>query len=117
MFEKLNQPLASRRSYLMRLIHSILMGLLFITVAEVIGMIGYHYLEQISWIDSFVNASMILSSMGPLQQLHTIGGKLFAGFYALFCGLVFIFIIGVIFAPVVHRFIHKIHVDEDSKSK
>jgi hypothetical protein len=88
---------------------------LLVAVALFIGMFGYHVYENMSWVDAFANASMILSGMGPLTTLVTTGGKLFAGFYALFSGLVFIVIIGVIFAPILHRFLHKFHLDEDAK--
>lgn len=116
MFEKTQQPFISRRQFFIRLSYSILIGLFLVIIAELIGMLGYHHFENLSWVDAFVNAAMILSGMGPLSPLLTTGGKLFAGFYALFSGLAFILIIGIIFAPVVHRFFHYIHLD-DSKKK
>lgn len=76
-------------------------------------MVGYHFSEKMSWIDAFVNASMILSGMGPLGQLNTEAGKIFAGCYALFSGLAFILITGLIFAPVLHRLFHRFHVDSE----
>jgi hypothetical protein len=93
-----------------RLIKNGLVGLVLISLSMFFGMCGYHFLEGLSWLDAFLNASMILSGMGPVDPLHTTAGKLFAGFYALFSGLAFIAIIALIFAPVVHRFIHKIHL-------
>ncbi len=86
-------------------------GFLLILISLYIGMLGYHEYEQMNWIDSFANASMILSGMGPLQPLHTDAGRIFAGFYALFSGLLFILIVGIIFAPVAHWFFRKIHLD------
>src|SRR5258705_13970511 len=80
-------------------------------------MAGYHFLENLSWLDAFVNASMILSGMGPLANPQTTGGKLFAGCYALYSGLVVIIVAGVIFAPVFHRFLHKFHVDEQASRR
>ena len=77
-------------------------------------MVGYHSFERLSWIDAFANAAMILSGMGPLAPLTTTGGKLFAGFYALFSGLALITIAGVVFAPVVHRFLHRFHLEHES---
>jgi hypothetical protein len=77
---------------------------------------GYHAYENMSWVDAFANASMILSGMGPLTPLVTTGGKMFAGFYALFSGLFFIIIMGLILAPIIHRFFHKIHLEEQKKS-
>lgn len=116
MFENRNKPLVATHLFVIRLLRSIMFGLLAILVALGIGMMGYHYYENMPWIDAFVNAAMILSGMGPLTTLVTKGGKIFAGFYALFSGLAFILIIGVIFAPILHRFFHKFHLD-DSNSK
>lgn len=97
--------------FVRHLARNLFIGLLSIVVALFIGMMGYHWFEQMSWVDAFVNAAMILSGMGPLGELHTVSGKIFAGFYALFSGLMFIFILGIIFAPVVHRFFLKLHLD------
>ena len=112
MFEHKNAPLLSREKFYLRIAKSILLGLLITALALVIGMIGYHHFEQMSWIDSFANAAMILSGMGPLTILQTYDGKMFAGFYSLFSGLAFIIALGVIFAPIVHRFMHKFHLQE-----
>jgi hypothetical protein len=78
-----------------------------------IGIGGYRYLARLSWIDSFLNASMILGGMGPVDDLKNSGAKLFAGAYALFSGIVFIGVAGVITAPFVHRLLHHIHMDDD----
>lgn len=75
------------------------------------GMAGYRYLEGMSWIDAFANASMILSGMGPLTPLQTWGGKLFAGCYALYSGLALIVITGLVLGPIVHHVLHKFHMD------
>lgn len=83
-----------------------------IAVALGIGMAGYRAFEPMSWVDAFVNAAMILSGMGPVSPLQTDAGKMFAGCYALFSGLAFITSIGVVFAPVFHRFLHKFHLEE-----
>jgi hypothetical protein len=114
MFENRKAPLLPRRAFFARLARCAGIGLLIIAVSLGIGMTGYHRFENLSWIDAFANAAMILSGMGPLTTLQTNSGKLFAGFYALFSGLVFIIIIGIIFAPVVHRFVHKFHLEFDS---
>jgi hypothetical protein len=79
------------------------------------GMWGYHHFEGMLWVDAFANAAMILSGMGPLSPLATNAGKIFSGFYALFSGLLFILILGIIFAPFVHRFLHKFHLDIEEK--
>ncbi len=77
-----------------------------------IGMAGYHWLEDLAWVDAYVNAAMILGGMGPVDQLHTSAGKLFAGTYALFAGLVFLLAMGVIAAPLLHRAMHRFHLDD-----
>ena len=76
-----------------------------------VGMEGYHSLEKMPWPDAFANASMILAGMGPLGNLNTEAGKIFAGCYALFCGLVLITVITILLAPVVHRALHKFHLE------
>ena len=80
-----------------------------------IGMTGYRFLEQLDWLDAFLNASMILGGMGPVNNPQTGGGKLFAGLYALYAGLVFLVVIGVLFAPVLHRARHLFHWRKDMK--
>jgi cytochrome c biogenesis protein CcdA len=114
MSEHRKVPLLPREAFLARLALSAGLGFLMIVISLSIGMAGYHYFENLPWIDAFANAAMILSGMGPLGTLQTNSGKLFAGFYALFSGLVFIVIIGLTFAPVVHRFLHKFHMEIDS---
>jgi len=78
----------------------------------VIGVLGYHGLAGLPWIDSLLNASMILGGMGPVDHLSTTGAKLFASFYAIFCGLVLIGTMGLIISPIVHRMLHRFHIDE-----
>lgn len=107
------QPLAPTPVFLWRLVWSSIAGLAFIAASLAIGMAGYHGYEGLPWIDAFLNASMLLSGMGPLEQPQTHGGKLFAGFYALYSGLAVIVVAGIIFGPVIHRFLHRFHVDED----
>ena len=87
------------------------LGMALVIVSLAVGMAGYHGYEGLPWIDAFLNASMILSGMGPLLQPATTGGKLFAGFYALYSGLAVLVIAGVIFGPVVHRFLHRFHLE------
>jgi len=77
-----------------------------------IGILGYHIIEGFSWVDAILNASMILGGMGPVNELHTVAGKLFASFYALFSGSVFLVIAGIVIAPVAHRFLHRLHLEE-----
>jgi len=88
------------------------LGLLAASLA--IGMAGYAAFENLSWIDAFLNASMLLGGMGPVDPPKTSAGKLFAGLYALYSGLVFIVTAAVLFAPLLHRVLHRFHVDEKS---
>lgn len=111
MFEHRTSPLLSRRAFLRRMRNSLLWGLGIIVVALGIGMVGYHLLEGMNWVDSFANAAMILAGMGPLGDLHTDGGKIFAGLYALFCGIVFLGTMGILLAPIAHRALHKFHCE------
>jgi hypothetical protein len=117
MYERRRQPLAPRRVFYERLGRSLLLAVAIVLTALGLGMIGYRALEHMSWLDAFLNAAMILSGMGPVGSLQTAGGKLFAGGYALFSGLVFISVTGVLFAPVFHRFIHKFHFDLDEQTE
>jgi len=78
-----------------------------------VGMAGYGYFEGLPWRDAFLNSAMLLGGMGPVDPPRTDGGKLFAGLYALYAGLVFIVAAGLVFMPVLHRLMHKFHWDED----
>lgn len=102
---------------LSRLARSICLGLFLIFIALMMGMFGYHSLENMTWIDAFVSAAMILSGMGPMGELHTSAGKIFAGSYALFSGLFFIAVVGIILAPVAQHFFKKIHLEIYGNSK
>jgi hypothetical protein len=115
-YESKHQPLISRRDFARRLARNFAAALVLISVSLFGGMVGYRYLEGMAWIDAFANASMILSGMGPLGTLQTWGGKLFAGFYALYSGLALVLATGIVFAPVVHRMLHRFHLDDDKKS-
>src|SRR5580700_494703 len=105
------KPLLPRKVYLQRLVRNACMGVGVIFGSLFIGMLGYHHFEKMGWIDAFVNAAMILSGMGPVATLQTDGGKIFAGCYALFSGIALITILGIIFAPVIRRFLHKYHLE------
>lgn len=94
-----------------RFVRTLIWGVIAIMIALGIGMCGYHFLEKMSWVDAFINASMILSGMGPIGSLQTDAGKIFAGLYALFSGLFFIIIVALIFSPLIHRFLYNVHVD------
>ena len=98
--------------FVRRLAHSGLAGIALVLASLAAGMAGYHFFEGLALVDSFENAAMILSGMGPLWQPQTQAGKVFAGIYALYSGLAVIVITGVAFAPVIHRFFHLLHVDD-----
>ena len=94
---------------------SLSLALSLIFASLLAGVCGYHFLEDLPWIDAFLNAAMILGGMGPVAPIQSFGGKLFAGFYALYSGLVVIVAAGVIFAPDFHRMIHKFHAEADGR--
>ena len=97
------------------MLKSALITLLAISVALFFGMAGYHFLAGLDWLDSFLNASMILGGMGPVNELHSGAAKLFAGCFALFSGLLFIVIMGILFAPILHRILHLFHMEGEKK--
>jgi hypothetical protein len=111
MYEHKKEPLLPRGKYVKRLARHGLGAFTIIFVSLGVGILGYHFLEGIPWIDATVNASMILGGMGPVNELHTVAGKIFASAYALFSGIVFLVAVAVLFAPVFHRFLHKFHLD------
>jgi hypothetical protein len=92
-------------------VHILMAGLLS-AVVLFIGVAGYHWIAGLGWVDSLLEASMILGGMGPVNPVTTTGAKIFASGYALFSGLVFIALIGIVLAPAVHRMLHKFHADE-----
>jgi hypothetical protein len=115
-YEASHQPLLSRGAFFRRLATHFLATVLFIGVSLLGGMAGYRYLEEMSWIDAYANAAMILSGMGPLGPLQTWGGKLFAGSYALYSGLAVIVVMGLILSPIVHRLLHRFHLQSDKEN-
>jgi hypothetical protein len=110
MFEHHKQPLLSPREFLIRQLIYLLVAFLIIAGSLVMGILGYHFFEKLPWIDALVNAAMLLGGMGPVNELHTNAGKLFASFYALYSGIVFLVSVGVILAPLYHRFLHRFHI-------
>jgi hypothetical protein len=115
MFEHHKQPLLAPHQFLIRQLISLLVALVIVVGSLMLGILGYHYLEGLTWVDALVNASMLLGGMGPVNVLYTTAGKLFASFYALYSGIIFLVVVGVIFAPLYHRFLHRFHLEmEDS---
>jgi hypothetical protein len=110
-FERRNEPILPWAAFFWRMAGSTVIGAGLVVCSLAIGMIGYRRAMGLSWIDAFLNASMILSGMGPLADPQTSGAKLFAGLYALFSGLAVLAIAGVVFAPAIHRFLHYLHAD------
>ena len=113
MFEHRKEQLLPRHEFVLRLGWSVAAGVALILFSLSIGMAGYHRLEHLPWIDAFLEAAMIMSGMGPVATLHTSAGKLFSGCYAIYCGIALIATTGVILAPVVHRSLHKFHLEWD----
>ena len=110
-FEHRKAPLATTGDFLKRMARFAGRAAGIILVSLGIGIAGYHYLEGQSWIDSLLNASMILGGMGPVNPLQTNAGKLFASFYALFSGMILLVAVGVLIAPIFHRFLHHFHLE------
>ena len=114
-FETKHQPLLNRAAFFRRLARNFGVSAGLIGGSLFAGMIGYHLFEGLAWIDAFANASMILSGMGPLDAPKTSGGKLFAGCYALYSGLALILAAGILFTPVVHRLLHRFHLEVEKE--
>jgi len=113
MFERKNEKLAPISAFIRRMAASVLIAVILIAFTLSIGISGYHVIAGFDWVDSFLEASMILGGMGPVNALATDGAKIFASVYALFCGLIFIAIMGIVLAPATHRMLHKFHIDEE----
>lgn len=111
-YEHKSEPVASRKVFLRRLYRNALVAGGILSICLLIGVVGYKYAGPMSWIDALHNASMILSGMGPVAEIKTTLGKIFSSFYALFSGVAFITNIGVLIAPIAHRFFHLLHAEE-----
>ena len=114
MFEHRAEPLLSRREFLRRQASFTVVALALIFGSLLLGVLGYHGLEGQSWLDALLNAAMLLGGMGPVTELHTPLGKLFAAFYALYSGVIFLVVVGVFFAPIIHRLMHRFHLETDA---
>lgn len=113
MYESRQHPPLIRRRFLLRLIAHVVIAQSLVLVSLLMGMAGYVYFENHTWRDAFLNAAMLLSGMGPVDAPVTNGGKLFAGCYALYAGLIFLIVAGILLAPVLHRLLHKFHWAND----
>ena len=112
MYEHRSKPLLPKKEFYNRLFRNFLWGGVIVAFSLLIGIIGYHFTENLGWIDSLLNASMILTGMGPVNAMTTNASKLFASFYAIFSGVVFLTTIAFVLSPVAHRFLHKFHLQE-----
>jgi len=113
MYESKAHPPISRSRFIRRVLLHAAAALALMLVSLMLGMAGYQYFEQLPWRDAFLNAAMLMGGMGPVDPPRTDGGKLFAGLYALYAGLVFLVAAGLIFTPIVHRLMHKFHWQQD----
>ena len=113
MFEHHTEPLLPRSQFLLRAFWFLFLSAAVVAAALGVGVLGYHYLGGLAWIDALVNASMILGGMGPVDQITTHAGKLFASFYALFSGLLFIGAMSLVLTPFVHRLMHTLHLEDE----
>lgn len=113
MFENYDDRLLPRRAFIRRIVRFFVLTAALVGVSWLIGILGYRLTEGQSWIDAILNSAMLLGGMGPVNELHTDAGKLFASIYALFSGLVFLVAAGVLAAPFLHRILHQFHLDDD----
>jgi hypothetical protein len=112
MYEKRHQPLASTHKFRHRILNAVIIDITILSFVLFIGMAGYHYLGYLGWIDSFLNASMILGGMGPVDILPNDTAKIFSGLYAIFCGVTLISLFAILLTPLFHRFMHRFHLEE-----
>jgi hypothetical protein len=115
MSERRHQQLLPRALFLLRLLRNFLVSAVIVLGSLLIGTLGYHHFVRLPWLDALLNASMILTGMGPVDPVTTSAGKLFATAYALFSGVVFLTAVAVLFAPVLHRFLHRFHLDLEDR--
>ncbi len=113
MFEHISEPLLSPRAFALRVARSVAVAMAIVLLSLLLGMLGYRTFEGLSWLDAFLNAAMLLGGMGPVALPVTEYGKLFAGIYALYCGLVVIMAAGIMLTPLAHRLMHSLHLDDD----
>jgi len=115
-FEHTSKPLLDRRSFLKRQFRFVFYAFAFLAICLAIGMIGYHSFTHMDWISAYQNATMILSGMGEIDKMESPGAKIFSGSYALFSGVVFVVTIAVMISPLVHRFLHFMHLEDSDNS-
>jgi hypothetical protein len=116
-FESHREPILPTRIFIRRLLACLALALAIMTVALSIGVAGYHFIAGLPWIDALMNASMILTGMGPVDVLRSNAAKVFASLYALFSGVVFISLMGLLLSPIAHRVLHKFHLDDEDMNE
>lgn len=116
-YERRRQPLLAKHHFYQRLRWHVAVVLGLLIVSLFLGMCGYVYFESLSWTDAFLNAAMLLGGMGPVNNPKTEGGKLFAGMYALYAGIVFLVGAGIMAAPLAHRLLHRFHLEVSGQDK
>ena len=116
-FEHRNEPLLSRQHFIRRMVRHGLWGALIVGGSLAFGVIGYHWLAGFSWVDSLLNASMLLGGMGPVGDLPNDAAKVFASFFALYAGIVFLVLAGLLLGPVFHRVLHRFHWEADQEGE
>lgn len=109
-FERHHEPLLPRTAFLLRMLGHAGAAAGIVLGSLGLGVVGYHVFAGLAWIDALVNAAMLLGGMGPVSELHSTGGKIFASAYALYAGIVFLIVAGVLFAPIFHRILHHFHL-------
>lgn len=112
-FEHHSEPVIPFDQFIKRIVRYTFFSFLLLGVSLGIGVLGYHFINNLPWIDALLNASMILTGMGPIDPMKNDAAKLFASFYSIFSGVVFLSTVAVFLSPVAHRFLHKLHVDEE----
>ena len=117
MYERYDAPLLSRRAFARRVLKQVGLAVIVLAGSLVVGLAGYMGLAGLNVVDAFLNSAMILGGMGPVDQLPTDGAKIFAGLYALYAGIVFLVIAGVILAPFLHRVLHALHLSTDDEQQ
>lgn len=116
MYEHRSHPVLSKSRFFRRMMKHGLAAFILASSSLAVGVLGYRYICNLGWIDSLLNASMILGGMGPVPPIENDAGKIFAAFYALFSGVVFLVVVGIMLAPMAHRILHYLHLEEDEAS-
>jgi len=116
-YEHRKQPLLPQQAFVKRLVFAAILSTILLAVWTLVGMIGYHALAGLGWVDAFLNSAMIVGGMGPVDVLNNQSAKVFAGIYAILSGVIFLSVFGLLFVPVFHRFLHRFHLDTDGQEE